>query len=290
MAEEAAAPDAAPAEAAPAETALSAPAPVEAAATNPLDGFQDETLRDYAVGKGFDKAGLEGVVKSYSHLEKLMSADKAGRTVVMPGPEADETAMNDFYTKLGLPEKAEGYELPIPEGDTGELGNWAKGVFHEAGLTAKQAAIVSEKWNEYIGGLQGDAATFDEQSAQQAEVELKREWGAAYDQKVNGINQAASNLGMSEDQLSGLHASMGPVAAMKFVDSLAGKLGERPVDVGGEELGSGMLTPQMASQELQKLGTDPEFMDAWLNRMHPSHKWAVEKKQNLSKMAAGQAA
>lgn len=290
MAEEAAALDAAPTETAPTEMAPSAPAPVEAATTSPLDGFQDATLRDYAVGKGFDKAGLEGVVKSYSHLEKLMSADKAGRTVVMPGPEADETVMNDFYTKLGRPEKAEGYELPVPEGDDGKMADWAKGVFHEAGLTAKQAAIVSEKWNAHMGAMQGDATLVAEQSSQQAEAELKREWGAAYDQKVNGINQAASNLGMSEDQLSGLNASMGPVAAMKFVDSLAGKLGERPVDVGGEELGSGMLTPQMASQELQKLGTDKDFMDAWLNRMHPSHKWAVEKKQNLSKMAAGQAA
>lgn len=290
MAEEAAAPDAAPAETAPAETAPSAPAPVEAAAASPLDGFQDETLREYATGKGFDKSGLEGVVKSYSHLEKLISAEKAGRTVLLPGPDADETAMNDFYTKLGRPEKAEGYELPVPEGDDGKMADWARGVFHEAGLTAKQAAIVSEKWNAHMGALQGDATLASEQSAQQAEAELKREWGAAYDQKVNGIDQAAANLGMTEDQLSGLHASMGPVAAMKFVDSLAGKLGERPVDVGGEALGGSTLTPQMATQELQKLGTDPEFMDAWLNRMHPSHKWAVEKKQNLAKMAAGQAA
>lgn len=270
-----------------AEAAPPPSAPAAETKASWIEGVSDPDIRAYAETKGFHNTTVDNVVKSYQNLEKIMGADKAGRTVVLPGIDADEKALGDFYTKLGRPEKADGYELPVPEGDDGKMADWAKGVFHEAGLTSKQAAVVAEKWNEYIGGAAATASEQSQAASQEAESTLKKEWGAAFDQKVAGIDRAAKQLGMDDAQLTGLRDSMGPVAAMKFVDNLASKLGEAPMDNDNINPTGGMLTPAAAKVELSKLSLDKEFMTAWLDRSHPSHKWAMEKKQNLSKMASG---
>ena len=266
---------------------VSAPASeAEPASQDWLSSIENTELRTLAETKGWDKGGPESVLSSYHNLEKLFGADKAGRAVVLPAPDADEAVMSEFYNKLGRPDKADGYDLPVPEGQDGQMAEWASGVFHEAGLTARQAKIVSEKWNDHVGSLQQDGEAQNTQTAQDAEAELKREWGAAYDQKVVGINQAATALNMTEEHLAGLRSAMGPAAAMRFVDGLAGKMGEAPNDTGGFSEGVA-LTPSSAASELSKLSLDKEFMDAWMNKNHPAHNWAMDKKQRLAKMVDG---
>ena len=272
---------------APEAAPVAAPSPTAEA---PKYGIEDEDLRGWVEAK-FNGAEptLEKIAGSYRNLEKIVGAEKADRTITLPGPDAEPDEVAAVFNRLGRPEKAEDYELPVPEGDDGKMAEWARGVFHEANLTAKQAAVVSEKWNQYVASMQQNASQDNQVRAADAERELRQEWGAAYDQKVRGIDQAAVQLGLKPEQLEGLRESMGPVAAMRFVDGLAGKLGERPVDRAGETDG-GALTPLAALNELKRLGTDKEFMDAWMDKSHPSHSWAVDKKQRLSKMAAGQAA
>jgi len=257
------------------------------AAPDWLASVGNEELRTLATAKGWDKGGPESVLSSYHNLEKLFGADKAGRAVVMPGPDADATVMGEFYNKLGRPVKADGYELPIPAGQNDTMAKWASGVFHEAGLTTKQAQLVAQKWNEHMGTLQTDSVAQNTQSAQDADNELKREWGAAYDQKVRGIDQAAVSLKMTAEQLAGLRKSMGPAAAMRFVDGLAGKLGEAPMDSDGSPMDGGLMTPEAARSALSALSLDKLFMEAWLNKSHTAHGWALEKKQSLAKMASG---
>lgn len=269
-----------------------APAPsvsTETPALQVASGFSDNDLQEWVQSKfNGSTPSVEQLAGSYRNLEKMVGADRAGRTVVLPGPDADEAEMAAFYEKMGRPESADGYELPVPEGDDGAMAEWARGVFHGAGLTPKQAQQISEAWNDHVANISQSSAQQSEQSAADAMAELKREWGAAYDQKTASIEHAARALELSDDDLNGLRSSMGPANAMRFVDKLASKLGEDVVLEG--EAAGGALTPQSAHMEIQKLGTDPEFMKAWMDRGHPSHKWAVEHKANLARMAAGRAA
>ena len=46
-------------------------------------------------------------------------------------------------------------------------------------------------------------------------------------------------------------------------------------------------TPEQAKQEMSELSMNKEFMDAWLDRTHPGHKAAVEKKAALARLGAG---
>jgi len=256
------------------------------AASSPLDNFEDSSLAEYATTKGFDKAGFEGVVKSYNHLEKMMGADKAGRTVTLLGDDSTPEQKAEFFGKLGRPDAADGYTFELPEGaDTSRL-DALRTTAHDLGLSDAQFNGLATADAAFMENMSAENETNSGIAAQEAENTLKKEWGAAYDQKVAGIDAAANSLNISEDQLNGLHNAMGPVAAMKFVDSLASQLRDDSMDLGTSQL-SGLKTPDMAKQELGELHMNKEFMDAWLDRQHPGHGAAVAKKANLAKMMVG---
>jgi hypothetical protein len=261
-------------------------ATTEAATPQWIDGVQNAETRSWAESKGLQNGTLENVLGSYHNLEKLMGAEKAGRTVTMLGDDASQDEVNDFYGKLGRPKDAAGYGFQVPEGDDGTFAKWAGDVFHDAGLTTKQASMISEKWGEYAGGIQQANEDKAHISSVDATAELKKEWGAAFDVKVAGIEVAANKLGMTDGELEGLHSAMGPVAAMKFVDSLNTKIGEHSFD-SGEKVTPNHKTPEQARQEMGELSMNKEFMDAWLDRQHPGHAAAIEKKAALSRLVSG---
>ena len=254
--------------------------------SSPLDSFEDTDLRDYAQGKGFDKAGFEGVVKSYNYLEKMMSADKAGRTITLLGDDSTPEQKAEFFGKLGRPDAADGYTFELPEGaDTSRL-DALRTTAHDLGLSDAQFNGLATADAAFMENMSAENETNIGIASQEAEATLKKEWGAAYESKVKGIDAAASSLNIGEDQLDGLHKAMGPVGAMKFVDSLASQLRDDSMDLGTSQL-SGLKTPDMAKQELGELHMNKEFMDAWLERQHPGHGAAVAKKANLAKMMVG---
>tara|TARA_R110000824_G_scaffold30711_4_gene100767 strand:- start:4767 stop:5603 length:837 start_codon:yes stop_codon:yes gene_type:complete len=252
-----------------------------------IDSVESTETKSWAESKGLQNGTVENVLGSYRNLEQLMGADKAGRTVTLLGDDASDSDRNEFYTKLGRPEDADAYGIPVPEGDDGDFANWAGRTFHDAGLTQKQADHITAQWAEY-GEARGQAAQDVETiSAVDAETDLRKEWGAAFDQKVNGINAAASQLGLSDANLEGLRATMGPVEAMKFVDKLSSQLGDDAVITGESHL-SGVMTPATAQEEMMNLNGNKEFMDAWLDKQHPGHAAAVAKKTRLARFMVGE--
>jgi len=48
------------------------------------------------------------------------AADEAP-AVKLPGKDATPEQWSEFYKQIGAPDKAEAYELPLPEGDSGEF-------------------------------------------------------------------------------------------------------------------------------------------------------------------------
>jgi len=73
---------------------------------------------------------------------------------------------------------------------------------------------------------------------------------------------------------------------MKFVDGLNTKIGDHSYDE-GEKIIPGHRTPAQAKQELADLTMNKEFQDAWMDRQHPGHKAAVEKKAALARLVTG---
>jgi hypothetical protein len=188
---------------------------------------------------------------------------------------------------LGRPDAAEKYAVTLPEGVTDDTRLvMMRNKAHELGITDAQFSGLAEADAAYLGAITQGAVDTAAVSAADAERELRTEWGAAFDLKIAGINVAAHKLGMDETQLAGLHDAMGPVAAMKFVDSLNTKLGDHEFDRGDPVI-PGHKTPEQAQAELGELTMHKEFMDAWLDKGHPGHKAAVEKKAGLSRLISG---
>lgn len=273
----------------PAPTPDPALAPAPGAGTPPpwIDSLPDGDTKTWAVTKGLQNGTIENVLGSYHNLERVMGADKAGRTVVLLGDEPTDEQTNEFFTKLGRPKEAKDYAFKLPEGetDTARLDAMRLSA-HALGITDKQFTGLAEADGTFLAALAQANTDQAAISAADATAALKKEWGAAYDKKVAGIDVAAEKLGFSKEHLEGLRSAMGPVEAMKFVDGLNTRMGDHDFD-SGDPVVPGFLTPEQARLKLSELTTSKEFMDAWTNKQHPGHAAAVEKKARLSRMVAG---
>lgn len=219
-----------------------------------FDSFADNDLKGWVSNKGFKDPAV--AMDSYRNLEKLMGADKAGRTVVLPSKWDDPNEAGAFYDKLGRPKTPDLYKLP--DGADADFGKWAQSTFHEAGLTDRQAALVMEKWGGLVQGK--TAATAEAKAAALAadRETLGKEWGAAHDAKVATAKAAAKTFGFDAPTIDKLEDALGYAGLMKFMAGLGEKIGEAPA-VNGDGSSGGPATPAGARSEIKTLSADAGF-------------------------------
>lgn len=260
--------------------ATSGPASGAAPASAWTDGFDPDSL-GFVQNKGW--AGPKDVLTSYRNLEKLVGAGP-DKLLQIPGAD-DADAWNSVYNRLGRPEKPEDYSINMPkEMADEEFAGWARNTFHELGLTNKQAEALSTKWNEYMGGRQGQSQEAYKMEVAQQNDALKKEWGAAYDQNLTMAKTAAREFGLDGATIDKLEQAMGFAGLMKFMQGIGSKIGEASF-VSGDGAGAGnnfgAMTPQGAMQQISALRADPAFVKRYTEgdtearaKMEQLHKWA----------------
>jgi len=270
----------------PAEPPAEPPAapPAEPPAQPPAafhETFQDVSLKEWVQTKGWQNP--EAVAQSAFNLEKMVGAP-AEELVRVPkdgGPEATRQVL----AKLGMPESADKYEIAAPEGMPTDEGfqKWAQETFHKAGLTTDQAKAVNDAWNEYA---QQHYQATEEQlvaDATHGDQQLQQEWGSGYERQMNVASKAARELGFDEDMINAMQQAKGYAETMKFMSALGEKLGEDSF-VSGEVSRTGFhssMTPSEAKTAYNRLIQDEGFSKALMDKQHPGHKDAVERKQKL---------
>jgi hypothetical protein len=151
----------------------------------------------------------DDAVKSYRELET-----HASKALRLPGEGATAEDWNAFYSKLGRPEKPEGYELklnaetvpsdfPYDEASAIEFRNWA----HGEGLAPKQAQGLHDRFVKW----QADQFTKAREDAAAKEANAHRaivgEWGdpdtSAYRQNIELAGRAIQQLGLKEALVEG---------------------------------------------------------------------------------------
>ena len=151
----------------------------------------DTKLRDHA---GKFTSVLDLVGKHYE-LRQVLS------TAIKPLPEnATEEQLGAYRKATGVPETAEKYDLPTPEGrDATEADTAFRGavseVFHKFNIPAGAAKGLSEWWNDFV--TQGEKAQIEADKTHAAETEtaLKAEWpGKEFERNKAIANAAASKL------------------------------------------------------------------------------------------------
>ena len=246
-------------------TEASVEAPVVQQDSKWHEKLEDDVLKGLIVNKSWDdddiNVAMPKVLKSYSELEKLNGKDK----IVLPKSD-DAEGLNDFYNKLGRPESSDLYGLEAPEGleVNKDLEGWFRDSAHTVGLSDKQAQDMYNSYNETVGAQ--NEAILQEQKIQNeiSEKELMKEWGQAYEHKMQQAQDAARKfIGKgNEEKINAIEKVMGYSDTMKFFNSIGSKIGEHGSVDSNPEV---PMSPEEASYSLDTLNSNKPFMAKYLS-------------------------
>jgi hypothetical protein len=242
-----------------------------------MEGF-DEDTRAYVGNKAWQSPN--DMLASYRALERYAGGSKA--IVEMPGEDADETKVNEFYNKLGRPESPDKYGLKAPEGADPKVTELYSKIAHKHGLTAKQAQGVFGEWNQEIIQMGAQSEAEMTAAAEREVADIRKEWGQAFQQNLDAGRRAAASLGYDQAKLNALEEKLGPAETLRLFATLGSKMGEDSF-VGGEREGSSGfgLTPAAARQQIADLKLNNDFMGKYLS----GDKDALSKMQRLMEAA-----
>lgn len=141
------------------------------------------------------------------------------------------------------PETADGYEIPVPEGESPEFAKAVAPLFHKAQLSTAQAKALAEGWNEMQASQRQAAAEAEANAEREAEAlskrqeaDLKREWGDKFDQNAElsrrAIRAGMAAAGLQDDAMAELITTLekahGYAAVHKFFSALGAPMAEAP--------------------------------------------------------------
>lgn len=239
-----------------------------AAPTTWYSGFDQETvgwLENRGVTKQAPDEALKTLTSGFRNAEKYIGVPHEKLARIPDFEKAEKADLDLFYNKLGRPADPSGYNLEIPKDQPGDFAEWAKGTFHELGISDRQGSALSKKWNEYVGQMtQGQQEQFNSQMADQDRL-IRSEWGHAYEKNASIAENAAATLGFDEATVGKLKQALGHDGLLKMMYNIGAKTGEAEYVSGDSAKTFGSLTPAQASSRIQQLRQDKEWASKYLN-------------------------
>lgn len=234
-----------------------------------------EAFRDSHVFK--DIPDVAALAKSYDSAARMVGLDKAQVLRLPTDPAAPEWA--EVYARLGRPEAPDGYKFPeLPQPLAEGVEPAAREAFHKLGLSAAQAEGVMGMYAAQVQAVEAQRMERAAQLEGAVVADLKREWGAAYDDRIAAAGVAIQAMGaealapvLEARMPDGTRIGSHPV----LVKALA-EIGARLAEPGGLKGGSagqhgGRRTPEQAQQEIRRLQGDRTFAAEFADRSHPNY-------------------
>lgn len=241
-----------------AETPPAAPAPTTSApAQTPTDwtmGLNDD-LRSYVQNKGFKDTAA--VVESYRNFEKLHGVP---HDRIMKLPEnLDTPEGRAIFEKLGAPKDAKEYSINLAkEAADEEIASGLREVAFKSGMTNKQVENLVNWWNGINESRTKKSSEETQLRLTDAQNNLKKEWGSAFEQNKQIADQGALKMGFGEKEIQALGAALGPDKALMLLHKLGTATGEATF-VPGASAGGSVMTPNAAQAEITRLKADTGF-------------------------------
>jgi hypothetical protein len=199
----------------------------------------------------------------YASIDDLAKGFKETRTwargrVAIPGAEADDNAWQEFGARM-RPEKAEDYDIPVPEGADKELSERYREFAYRIGMPARWVKANAEFHNQFSSDKMSSISQQGLDGMKAVELELG---SVAYNQRLEAVkSMMATSFGDDMDAIKGLESSYGSERTLRFLFSIAEKTGElgkvNPTDVA---LSMGNMSPDSAQGEINRLMDDKDFM------------------------------
>jgi len=152
---------------------------------------------------------------------------------------------------------------------------------YNSNILPHQAQKMIDWYVDKSGKMVGDQQAQAQAQTEAAVADLKKEFGAAYDQKIVVAKNLLKEVGGEElaSKISGSYAGSDP-NVIKLLVKVADLVKDHPVK--GEAVhGLGAMSPAEAITEMAKLRSDKAFLD----RDHPNHANAVENMNRLAQFA-----
>lgn len=262
----------------PAEPQADAPAPpppvMDADGAFSPDWYtQFEELQPYAASLSKFRRP-EALAKSYANLERLRGYPES----------VDSPRMAAFRLAVGLPESAQDYTLTRPENTPDEIWDDALAaslaqVAHQYGVPAPAMAALCEHYS-HEGRLAVQAAQLEQQQAiEQAESELREDWGRNYDANMSAVGSVLQSLGsragVNVAELMENAALRANPDFARLMLAAASLVEEAPMHVG---------SAVDARDEAHRIAHDPThpLHEAYMRTSHPRHKFANEQYDRLA--------
>jgi hypothetical protein len=231
-------------------------------------GFNDDT-KGYITNKGFKSA--QDLADSYRSFEKLHGVPQ-DRILKLP-ENLDTPEGRAIFERLGAPKDAKGYNLETAPGSDPKVTEWAAGEFAKLGIPKGMAESLTKAFNAKGMADAQAKEQADQLASQQAETNLRAEWGAAFEQNKTRVEQAIGVLGLTKENMVALRQALGPEGAPKLVLKLAAATQESPFVTGQANSGS-IQSPAQAKTSIKEMQQDGEFMMRVANGdMEAKSKW-----------------
>ena len=221
-------------------------------------------------------------VQGHRNLEKLLGADRAGRTIVLPKDDATPAEWADFHTKLGRPGTPDDYKLQVSQGGDPAFAKVVSGWLHENGVPLKAGQGIAAKWNEYAAQQEAAQQQAINTALDAEQSQLKADWGGEYDMRKELARRAAVGLGMDSNAIETLEAAVGFTKVMKAL-AKAGDLMREHGAEGMGQMGAFGMTPEGAKAKRTQLLADPD----WRKKAMTSNSAEWAELQKLDKLIAG---
>lgn len=221
--------------------------------------------------------GVDDLAKSYIHARKTIGNNR----VPIPDDSATQDDWNEFYKKMGLPER-EKYEIKF--GDAKYSDDFKKGFLDQAhtnGILPKQAEGLFNYFNEQVQGANTEASKQAQEEIAAEYEQLQKDWGSGYEKKLK-IAQTAVQTFADEDMLNYLDQS-GLAHDTKLIRLFA-QIGEKLNEDTFERntiKHLGMTKDEAVEKRDQIMGNSDH---PYWNHDHMNHKQAVEEVLKYNKI------
>jgi hypothetical protein len=222
------------------------------------------------------------LARSYINAEQLIGRDK------IPIPKTPEE-WDNTYARLGKPKDKELYVLPVAEGTDPQLAevlvkesSWFRDKAFELGLSEKQATEIFSAFSENAMNSIGNNIAASEAEKLNSEIQLRTEFGPAYEGKMVLAGRAARELGGEEFvNLMDTTGVGNHPAFIRFNMKVGAMMAE---DLGlDKNTGELLQSTESIKDQILTIQQAPEYTDA----TNPAHMGAVGKVAALMEQLHG---
>jgi hypothetical protein len=254
-------------------------------------GLDAETL-GYAQNRGLtDKTPAEAfaaAAKAHREAEKFVGAP-ADQILRLPKDAADEAGYKALYSRLGVPDSADKYDLTAVKFSDGTdvdpaFSDFVKTTALARNLTQSQAQALAGDFVKFLEGndqkeiAEAEAKIFGERAL------LDKEWGVNKEANLFIAKQAVQKLGINPEAVAALEGKVGYADVMKMFQKIGVAMGEDKFIANGNPKIGGSLTREQAVDQKAALMSD----SAWVARYMNGDREANREMQSLLVLITGE--